>query len=117
MRALRHGDLTNCAALDGRGRRSPTDILSRTARDYLLRLAAERHCQGLSDRQAAEMLRTKLARYALGAWRRDRAEDLCPARHHGRIEAVLWEVLRTRDMIPSSRTIRKALAGGFTRPT
>jgi hypothetical protein len=117
MKPLRTGDLTNSGPVDWRGRRTPADVLGRTIRDHLLRIAAERHLSGLSDRQAAEMLRTKLTRYAAGSWRRDRVEDLCPARHHGRIEALLWETLRTRDMIPSSRTIRKALAGGFTRPT
>ena len=101
--------------LDGRGQRKPADVVARASRDYLLRLACERHCQGLSDRAAAEMLRTKLARYASGAWQRDRAEDLCPARYHGRIEALLWQVLRARDYVPSARSIRRAL--GFTWPT
>jgi hypothetical protein len=82
-----------------------------------LRLAAERHFSGLSHRQAAEAMGAKLTRYREGGWRRDRAEDLCPARHHGRIEALLFEVLRVRDANVSARTIRKALAGGFTRPT
>ena len=117
MRPLRASVFDDGVPVDGRGRRTPADVLGRAIRDHLLRLAAERHLSGLSDRQAAEVLRAKLARYREGGWRRDRAEDLCPARHHGRVEALLWETLRTRDMIPSSRTIRKALAGGFTRPT
>jgi hypothetical protein len=117
MKPLRSIDLTDAEPLDGRGRRSPADILSRTARDHLLRLAAERHCQGLSDRAAAEVLRTKLTRYQTGAWQRDRAEVRCPDRHRGKLTELLWQVLRVRDMTPSARSIRKALAGGFTRPT
>jgi hypothetical protein len=93
-------------------------VLARASRDYLLRLAAERHCQGLSDRAAAEVLRAKLARYRDdGAWRRDRTASQCPDRHQGRIEGLLWQTLKVRDANVSARTIRKALAGGFTRPT
>jgi hypothetical protein len=115
MKPLRASDLTYAAPLDGRGQRKPADVLSRASRDHLLRLAAERHCRGMSDRQAAEMIRTRLARYRSCAWRRDQTEDLCPARWQGRIEQLLWEVLRVRDMVPSARSIRRAL--GFTWPT
>jgi hypothetical protein len=100
-----------------RGRRKAADILGRTIRDHLLRLAASRYCVGMSDRQAASYLRTKLGRYAAGAWRRDRVEDRLPDRHLGRIEATLWELLRIRDHVPSDKTIRNALAHDFRLPT
>jgi hypothetical protein len=103
------------APVDLRGRRTPADVLGRTIRDHLLRTAAERHLSGLSDRQAAEVLRAKLARYREGGWRRDRAELQCPDRLRGTINELFWQVLAIRDMDPSSRSIRRAL--GFTWPT
>jgi hypothetical protein len=114
MKQLRAAELTNYAPFDRRGVRKPGDVLAGTSRDYLLRLAAERFFAGASDRQAAEMLHAKLTRYAAGAWRRDRSEERCPDRHRGRIEALLREILQTRDAVPSSRSIRRAL--GFTWP-
>jgi hypothetical protein len=115
-RAWRRGPMRHERFIELRGRRKPADVLARASRDHLLRLAAERYLSGLSDRQAATMLLSKMTRYREGAWRRDRAEALCPARHQGRIEGLLWQALRTRDAIPAARTIRRALAGGFTRP-
>ena len=98
MKPLRHGELANSVEL--RGRRPPADVLSRAIRDHLLRLAAERHCTGMSDRQAAEMLRTKLTRYQTGAWRRDRFSEACPDRHRGTLNELLWQTLMIRDAIP-----------------
>ena len=115
MKPLRHGELANSVEL--RGRRPPADVLRRSIRDYLLRLARDHYFAGVSDRQAAEMIRTKLMRYAAGAWRRDRFEDRCPDRHRGRIEATMWELLRVRDHVPSDKTIRNALAHDFRLPT
>jgi hypothetical protein len=116
MKPLSARDLTNCAPIDARGRRTPADILSRASRDHLLRLATERFFAELSARAAAELLCVRLARFRAGSWRRDRSEDLCPAKHHQRLEGLLWQILRVRDAPVSSRTIRKALAGGFPRP-
>ena len=110
MKPLRPGDLTNSLPVDGRGRRSPTDIIARTARDHLLRTARHRYCAAMSDRAAAVYLRTKLARYRECAWERDRVEERCPDRHRGRLNELLWQVLMARDMIPGDRTIRAALA-------
>ena len=97
-------------AIDGRGKRTPSTMLAIDERDQFLRVAADRFCVGMSDRAAATMLRTKLTRYQTGAWRRDRVEALCPARHRGRIDELLWCVLKVRDAVPSERTIRAALA-------
>ena len=91
MKPLRHGDLTNYVEL--RGRRPPADVLSRAIRDHLLRLAAERHCRGMSDREAAETLRTKLGRYRECAWQRDRICEACPDRHRGKLNELFWQVL------------------------
>ena len=116
MKLLPAIDLMNHAVpLDGRGRRTPADVLGRTIRDHLLRTAADRYCVGMSDRAAAAYLRTKLARYREGAFRRDRVEVRCPDRHRGTLNALFYELLMVRDMVPATRTIRRALA--FTWPT
>ena len=103
--------------VEGRGRRKPADVLARTIRDHLLRLARDRFCRGMSDRAAADYLRAKLARYREGAWRRDRVEERCPDRHLGTINDLFWQALRTRDAIPGDRTVRTALAHDFPLPT
>ena len=105
------------APVELRGRRSPADVLGRAIRDHLVRLAASRYCGGMSDRQAASYLRSRLLRYAEGAWRRDRICEACPDRHRGTINELLWQVLMIRDAIPGDRTIRTALAHDFPLPT
>lgn len=96
--------------VDARGRRPPSDVLARAIRDHLLRTAADRFCTGMTDRQAAMVLRTKLVRYREGGWRRDRVEVRCPDRHRGTITELFWTVFSIRDATPSDRTIRAALA-------
>lgn len=110
MKPVRAIDLTHAAPVDGRGRRPPADVLARAVRDHLLRTIAHRYCGGLSDRQAAMVLRTKLDRYRLGAWRRDRVEVQSPDRYRGSVTELLWTILKIRDAIPSDRVIRAALA-------
>lgn len=98
------------APLDLRGRRTPADVLARAIRDHLLRTAADRYCRGLSDRSAAEMIRTKLARYREGAFRRHRSEDQMPEKLRGTLNGMFWELLMVRDAVPCNRTVRAALA-------
>ena len=86
------------------------NMLARDERDHFLRAAADRYCVGMSDRAAAAMLYTKLRRYREGAWRRDRAEALCPARHRGTINELMWCVLRVRNRLVGERLIRAVLA-------
>jgi len=64
-------------------------------------------CQTVLQRA---MLYTKLRRYREGAWRRDRAEALCPARHRGTINELMWCVLRVRNRLVGERLIRAVLA-------
>jgi hypothetical protein len=64
----------------------------------------------MSDRAAAAMLYIKLARYREGAWRRHQSENLVPPRLAGRIEALMWCVLKCSDRLVSEITIRRALA-------
>jgi hypothetical protein len=99
----------DAAPVDGRGRRSNQTLLALSERDRYLRAAADCYCTGMSGRQAAKMLHTKLARFREGAWRRDRSEALCPARHRGTIAELLWCVLKVADRVPSEMTIRRAL--------
>jgi hypothetical protein len=94
----------------GRGHRLPMTLLHLTVRDHFLRAAAEIHCTGMSDRAAAAWLHTKLARYRECAWRRECAEEQCPPRHAGRVEALLWSVLKCSDRLVSERLIRCVLA-------
>lgn len=105
MRPIRHPLIP-----DGRGHRSPADVLARAVRDHLLRTAADRFCAGMSDRAAAAYLHTKLSRYRAGAFRRDRHEGRCPARHLGTVTELLWLVLKVRDAVAGDRIIRMALA-------
>src|SRR6476469_647776 len=106
MKPVRTIELTHATPVDARGRRPPSDVLARTIRDYLLRTAAARFCVGMTHRPAAAFLRTKLVRYREGAWRRERIADVCPARHRGTINELLWTMLKIRDAIPCDRTIR-----------
>lgn len=92
----------------GPGCRTPQTLLLIDERDrYLIEAAA--HFQGLSHREVARRLRTALLRYRDGRWRRDRSELTCPPQHAGKLTAVLWALLKTRDHVPSDMTIRRAL--------
>jgi hypothetical protein len=110
MKPVMRIEVTHAEPLDGRGHRSPADILARDERDHFLRAAADRFCTGMSDRAAATHLRAKLARYRENGWRRDRSNALCPPRLAGRIDALMWCVLKVRDQVPSERLIRLVLA-------
>jgi hypothetical protein len=93
---------------DLRGHRLPETLHAIARRDELICEAARRYFPGASDREIARQLRTALSRYREGRWRRDRSESLCP--HAGKLPALLWCLLKTRDAVPSDRTIRLALA-------
>jgi hypothetical protein len=97
------------AEFGGRGRRTPATLLALDERDRCL-IEAACHFPGFSDREIARRLRSLLLIYRQGAWRRDRVDALCPPRHAGRLEAVLWMLLKVRDAIPSERTIRAVLS-------
>jgi hypothetical protein len=110
MKSVRTIEVMRAVSVDARGRRPPADVLARAVRDHLLRVAAARFCVGVSDRQAAMMLRTKLIRYRQGAWRRDRFEVQCPARLKGALNELFWTLLKVRDAAPGDRTVRAALS-------
>jgi hypothetical protein len=103
---LRHGVVV------GRGHRTVATLSLIAERDRLLVEAAAKFYSGLSGREAARHLRVALLRYREGAWRRTRAEAVCPARNLGRLEELLWRLLKVRDHVPSDRSVRTALARG-----
>lgn len=110
MKPVRTADLTNVVPVDGRGKRSNETLLRIDERGHFFREAARRCCVGMRNRPAAAFLRTKLARYREGAWRRDRVEALCPARHRGTVTEMLWCVLKVSGRLVSERTIRRTLS-------
>jgi hypothetical protein len=95
---------------DNRGHRSPRFLLQLDERDRCL-IEAARHFPSASDREIARRLRIALLRYREGAWRRTRAEIWCLPRHAGRLDGVLWCLLKVADRVPSERLIRAVLAG------
>jgi hypothetical protein len=98
------------APVDYRGKRLPLTRLHLTVRNHFLRAAAEIHCTGMSDRQAAAWLHARLARYRECAWQRDRFEQECPQRLYGRVNGLMWASLKCSDRVVSARSIRRALS-------
>ena len=86
--------VTHAVPIDRRGRRTPLTLLHLSVRDHFLRAAADIYCTGMSDRTAAAWLHKKLARYRECAWRRDRVEEQCPPRLVGRVNGLMWCVLK-----------------------
>jgi hypothetical protein len=97
-----------------RGHRRPETLAAIDERDRLMGEAVARFMPGESSRGAARRLHEALERFSAGAWRRERGASSCPPRHAGRIEAVLWEILRARDHVPSVGTIRAAIGRNRT---
>jgi hypothetical protein len=78
-------------------------------RDQYL-IEASRFFSG-SDREIARRLRSRLLIYREGRWRRTRSEIWNP-HETGRLEGLLWQLLRVRDAIPCTHTIRLVLGRG-----
>ena len=115
MKPHRVSAFADAVPVDGRGRRTE-ETLSRIAeRDRLLRAAADRFYPGTSQREAARRLHQAISRYSCCAWQRERADLACPPRHAGKLTALLWQLLKVRDAIPSEPTVRRAL-GSIREP-
>jgi hypothetical protein len=110
MKPLQPIELTRAEPVDYRGKRLPMTLLHLTVRDHFLRLAADIHCVGMSDRQAAAYLHKRLARYRECAWQRDAPEECCPPRLAGRVNGLMWVVLKCSDRVVSQRLIRMILS-------
>ena len=109
MMRLRASDLLDAVPFGGSGRRTPQTLLLIDERDRYL-VEAAKHFPGLSQRETARLLRSRLLVYRSGRWRRNRSELTCPVQHRGKLTEVLWMLLKVRDAIPSERTIRAALS-------
>jgi hypothetical protein len=118
VRLLRDTDLASAelvapddaaTATRGRGRRLPATMATIYIRNALLVEMAKLFHRGASNHAAAAAIRKRLALYRAGAWRRHCAEETLPAALVGKIEELLWFVLKQRDAVPSERTIRAAL--------
>jgi hypothetical protein len=95
---------------DRRGRRSVATIDAIARRDALIYEAAILYFGDTSANDAAHRLHQALNRYACGPWRRARTADFCPPRHAGRLAGFCWQILRERDYVLSSRSIRLILS-------
>ena len=103
MKPLRHSVVP-----DGRGHRTPQTMMLLDERDALLIEAARRFFSGMSHRETAHRLRSRLLIYQNGRWRRTSAE-LKPPHDVDSLDAALWCLLRIRDHVPSEMTIRRVL--------
>lgn len=97
--------------METRGKRTPGTLWIIDTKYRLLRMMARCFFAGLSERQASAAIVAKVEQYRCrGAWRRDRLEHVCPARHHGKVEEVMFTLLKIRDASVSIGTCRRALS-------
>jgi hypothetical protein len=96
----------------GPGERDPRTRASLAERDRLLREAAARFYAGMTAAEAARQIAARLSVYASAAWPRERKVSACPPRHAGRVEALLWEVLRAEPRTLSPERIEKVIRPG-----
>ena len=110
---IRHGNL---AVEPSRPSHAQTQLLQDERDRYLIEAA--RFYPG-SDREMPRRLRAALSIYRDGRWRRDRSEALCPPRLAGRLDALLWMILKVRDHVPDELTYQGGavarLVGGRSR--
>lgn len=111
MRAIDPRKIDCMIAVPGPGKRKAETVWKVETKYRLLRMAARCHFAGLSEREAAAAIAAKIDQYRnRGGWRRDRLEAVCPARHRGKIEEILYALLKVQDAEPSKATICRALA-------
>jgi hypothetical protein len=92
------GKIAPCEFVFGRGKRSPAFLLRQDERDrYLI----ERRITFLVSVIGRLLDGSELHWCATG--RRTTIEALCPLRHAGRLDAVLWMLLKVRQAIPSDQ--------------
>src|SRR4249919_2715441 len=116
MKPVHAIDLTHATPVDVRGHgRTPAVQLLIDETQALIRAAAK-FFPGASDREVARRLHTALSIYRNGRWCRDRSEATCPPQHKGKLLQVMWMILKTRDVLVSKRTIRRALAAPTRGP-
>ena len=82
------------------GKRSSATVAAFARRDEAI-------CQAREHWPTSDALLAALARFAGGPWLRERELAELPPRRSGRPEALLWEILRSRDFVLSARQIRE----------
>ena len=92
------------------GEPDPRSQLRRAQRDALIKSTAAKFFASLGSEaaQAAE-LRRRLLRYFASGWRHDN-RDVMPAKLARTLHGAFWQILRVIPVVPSERTIRRALA-------
>jgi hypothetical protein len=109
MRPHRAIAFADAVPVDSRGKRSNETLLRLDERDALLIEIARRFYPGISHRETAHRLRSRLLIYRNGRWRRTCVELKSPHDPES-LDAALWCLLRIKDAIPGERLIRCALA-------
>jgi hypothetical protein len=109
MKPHRPSAFAGAVPIDGRGRRSNETLLRLDERNKMLIEIAHRFYGGLSHLEAAHRLRSRLLIYRSGRWQRS-CLDLRSPHPPEKIETLLWSLLKSRDAIPSVRSIRAVLA-------
>lgn len=111
MKPHRPTAFVDAAPVDRRGKRSSETMQALARRDDLLRQAAARFFVGMNHHQAGTALHVRLLRYQTSAWAsRDRAAESCPPRLAGRLDGLLWEILRAHDHVLGAAMIAKILS-------
>jgi hypothetical protein len=105
------GDLESLLGIKCRvGQRSWRMQLAIARRDNLLHAAAKKFYPNEHIGSQAEQISEALYRYAAGAWLRERGLEECPRRYVGRIQELLWAIMKTHPQTLSSRRIRFILS-------
>jgi hypothetical protein len=110
MKQVRAIDMTHATPVDGRGQRTEQTRRILDARNALLVQIACRFYPGVTIRQTANRLRSRLLIYRNGRWRRTSSAEQSP-HDADSLDDALWCLLRIRDHVPSTMTIRRALGG------
>lgn len=82
-------------------------ITPTSQRDQLIRDGIARFLN--HESAPADKFKERLAQFASTAWSRERDLPECPRRHLGKLEEVLWRILKLRDRVLCARQIRRIL--------
>jgi hypothetical protein len=91
------------------GHRPWWQLEDRGRRDGIIGDIRDRFYAGLPNRRSATLIAHTVRRYETTAWTRDRVWRNAPARYTGKIEALLFDLLKLGPS-PSARTVERVLA-------
>ena len=86
-------------------------VRARTERARLITELRIEHYATLSDHAASEAIAADARRYIATSWPRDRETAAMPARYAGTPRETFWQALHLAADFPSSRQVRRILAG------